>query len=85
MKKINVSLDEDLIKRIDDFADSVYMTRSALISFACTQYINANSLTNSIISLSESLRKMADSGEYDEEVLEKLKTFESMVQLLGRR
>lgn len=85
MKKINVSLDEELIKRIDDYADSIYMNRSALISLACTQYINANALTNSIVSLSESLRKMADSGEYDDEVLEKLKTFESMVQLLGRR
>ena len=85
MKKINVSLDEELIKRIDDYADSIYLNRSALISLACTQYLNANALTSSIVSLSESLRKIADSGEYDESVLEELKYFEKMVQLLGSR
>ena len=35
--KVNISLDDELMKRLDDYADRNYMSRSGLISLACTQ------------------------------------------------
>ena len=38
--KVNVSIDEELMARIDRYADENYMSRSGLITLACTQYLN---------------------------------------------
>lgn len=38
--KVQVSLDEKLVERIDNYAFANYMSRSGLISFATTQYLN---------------------------------------------
>lgn len=40
-KKLNVTIREDLLERMDDYADNNGMTRSGLIAIAVTQYLNA--------------------------------------------
>ena len=34
--KINVSLDDKLIERIDNYSENYYMSRSSFVSLACT-------------------------------------------------
>lgn len=41
--RINITLDEDLLSRIDDYADSNSLTRSGFIALACSQYLDAMS------------------------------------------
>ena len=38
--KVQVSLDEKLVERIDSYAAENYMSRSGFISFATSQYLN---------------------------------------------
>ena len=38
--KVNVTLDDELMQRVDNYADRNYMSRSGLISLAVTQYLN---------------------------------------------
>ena len=38
--KVQVSLDERLVDRIDNYADANYMSRSGLISFVMSLYLN---------------------------------------------
>ena len=38
--KVNVTLDDELMQRVDNYADRNYMSRSGLISIAVTQYLN---------------------------------------------
>ena len=40
-KKLNVTLREDLLERIDAYADENGMTRSGFLSVAAVQYLNA--------------------------------------------
>lgn len=40
-KKLNVTIREDLLERMDNYADENGMTRSGLIAIAVTQYLNA--------------------------------------------
>lgn len=39
--KVHFTVNEQLLERIDSFAEKHYMTRSAVITYACTQIINA--------------------------------------------
>lgn len=38
--KVQITLDDKLVERLDEYADNNYMSRSGLISFATTQFLN---------------------------------------------
>ena len=72
MAKINISIDDKLLERLDRVADGNYMSRSGLISMACTQYINANEIIVAMKDMSVAMRKIADAGTVDHETMEQL-------------
>lgn len=80
--KVNISLDDELVERIDLHADSNYMTRSGLISLAVTQYLNANDVVLAIKDISLAMRKIADLGAVDEPTLQQLADFERFVGMI---
>lgn len=80
--KINVSIDDDLLKEVDDYCDKMYLNRSYLISQQLTQVINMQKIVNSISDLSFALRKAAESGSIDEETERKMKEFEAVAKIL---
>ena len=41
MAKINISMDDELLKRVDEMATALYTNRSAYISMTIAQVINA--------------------------------------------
>jgi metal-responsive CopG/Arc/MetJ family transcriptional regulator len=81
--KVNVSLDDDLMRRIDECADANYMTRSGFITLACTQYLNAADVTRAISDMALAMRKIADKGMVDNETLEQLQDFERIAKMLS--
>lgn len=80
--KINISLDDELVKRIESYADSNYMSRSGFISLACTQYLASADVVTAIKSLSLALNKIADTGEVDAETQQQLEDYERLANLL---
>ena len=40
MAKINISIDDELLKKADNFAKEIYTSRSGLISRALVNYMN---------------------------------------------
>lgn len=86
MAKINVSIDDKLLERVDTFADENYMSRSGLISLACTQFINTNELMSLIKEMAFNIRKIADTQKIDDETIKQLENFELMAKMLvGQR
>ena len=83
--KVTISLDDKLMKRIDQNADETYMSRSGLISLACTQYINANEGIRAIKDMALTMRKIADNGEIDEQTRKELEDFERVCNMLMGR
>jgi len=81
--KVQISIDDDLVKRVDEHARENYTSRSGVITIACTQYLNAQDMTRYIKLLATSMRKIADSGEIDDETYEQLKDFERFVKVLS--
>lgn len=82
--KVQVSLDDNLVSRIDSYADANYMSRSGLISLATTQYLNQVEAMMFIKDMSLAMRKIADTGNVDHDTLEKLEDFERFCKLVAK-
>lgn len=80
--KVNVSLDDDLVRRIDNFADESYMSRSGLITFACSTYLSSVEVTKAIKDMALVMRKIADEGKIDDETKRQLEDFERLSRML---
>lgn len=80
--KIGITLDDDLVKRMDNFADENYMSRSGLLSLAVTQYLNTAEVTKAIKEMAVCMRKIADNGTVDHDTMEQLEDFERLSKIL---
>ena len=80
--KVQVSLDDALMKRIDDYADENYMSRSGFITLATTQFLNSADVTKAIKDIAVCFRKIADTGEVDEQAREQLEDLERLSKFL---
>lgn len=65
--KMQISLDDSLAKRIDDYADKNYMSRSGLISLACAQFLNSAEVVGVVKEMGVAINKIADMGGVDED------------------
>ena len=81
--KVGITIDDELLKRIDSFADANYMSRSGLLSVAATQYLNALEVQSAIKDMSLAMRKIADTGKIDHESMEQLEDFERLAKLIA--
>ena len=80
--KLSISLDDELVKRIDDFADKNFTTRSGFITSACTNYLGSLEALQAVKDmavatkdLSIAYKKVADTGAIDEELLKQLEDY----------
>lgn len=80
--KVGITLDDELLKRIDSYADENYMSRSGLLSVAATHYLNALEVQSAIKDISLAMRKIADTGKVDHETLEQLEDFERLAKFM---
>lgn len=80
--KVNITLDEELIRRIEDYAEENYLNRSSLISLATTQFLNSADVVKAVKDMAFAMRKIADNGTVDEESMKQLEDFERLSKML---
>lgn len=80
--KVQVSMDNALLKRVDQYADDNYMSRSAVVTLSLTQFLNSQEVTRLVKDMSICFRKIADNGVVDNETQEKLRDLERCCKLL---
>lgn len=80
--KVNITLDEELMRRIDEYAEENYLNRSSLVSLATSQFLNAADVTKAIKDMAFAMRKIADNGEIDDESRRQLEDFERLSRML---
>lgn len=83
--KVNITLDDELMQRVDNYADRNYMSRSGLISLAVTQYLNQQEVILAIKDVSLAIRKVADTGKMDHETIEQFEDFERLSKMFLRQ
>lgn len=80
--KVQITLDDALMERVDAYADENYMSRSGLLSLAITQFLNASDVTKAIKEMAVCMRKIADNGTVDHDIMEQLEDFERLSKML---
>lgn len=80
--KVNVTLQDELVSRIDNFADENYMSRSGFLTLAAVQFLNTQDTMRLIRDMSLAMRKIADTGTVDSEVMAQLEDFERFSKML---
>lgn len=80
--KVQISLDDDLMKRVDAYADANYMSRSGLVSLSVTKYLNEAEAFKAIKIMAVAMRKIADTGKVDKETMRQLEDFERLSKML---
>lgn len=82
MAKVQISIDDKLLERVDKYAEANYTSRSGLISLATTQYLNSNEVLLLVRDMALSMRKIADNNCVDDETMEKLQDFERLSRMM---
>lgn len=82
MAKINITINDSLLARIDAYADENYTTRSGLISLATAEYLNARETMGLVKNLSLAVGKIAETGNIDDETMEAIKDFERFAKII---
>ena len=80
--KVQMSLNEDLVARADKYAKANYMTRSALVTTALNQFLLASELSSVLTEMSVCLRKIADTGSFDESIKKDIEELELLAKML---
>ena len=80
---VQITLDDELVSRLDDYAEDNYLSRSGCISLALSQYLNAADVTKAIKDLAISMRKIADTGKVSAEQMEQLEDMERLAKMLA--
>lgn len=83
-EKLQITMDSDLLRDVDEYCDSHYMNRSWMISQACLAVVNQQKVIDSIVLLSQSIKKCADNGYVDEATRIEMQNFETMANLFSR-
>lgn len=81
--KVQITLDDNLVARLDEYAEDNYLSRSGCISLALTQYLNQQDVTKAIKDLAFSMRKIADTGKISAEQMEQLEDMERLAKMLS--
>lgn len=79
--KVGITINDDLLVRLDKFADDNYMSRSGLISLAVTQYLNSAEASHAVRDLALTMRRIADNNCIDEVSRKQLEDFERFSQM----
>lgn len=80
--KVNITVDDALMERIDNYAKKNYLSRSGLMALACNEYINTREIMMLVKDMSLAMRKIADTGNIDAKTFEQLKEFERLAKFI---
>ena len=65
--RVNMSIPEELVRRLDDYARANHMSRSALTCFACSQFLMAHEIRATLSAVRSAMESIAETKELTEE------------------
>lgn len=80
--RVNMTLNDELLARIDNYAKSNYMSRSSVVSFACNQFLMANELQSLYVDMKRALQTIASKETITDEQLKEIEKFENLCDLM---
>lgn len=65
--RINVTMPEDLISRLDEYAQENHVSRSALICMASSQFLMAHEMRSTLREIKNAMKSIAETKDLTEE------------------
>lgn len=85
MAKVQISIDDALLDRIDSYADECYISRSGLISMAMSQYLNTQEVMVMVRNLGKAVQRVAETGVCDDETLAEMEQFSKLCSIMTKQ
>lgn len=85
MAKVQISIDDKLLERIDCYADENYISRSGLITMGMSEYLNSKETMSLIKNLGLAIQKIADQGTVDEKTMQEIEDFGRLCKMVSRQ
>lgn len=79
--KLQITMDEDLLKDLDNYCEVNYMNRSWAIQQGVIQLVNQQKIIDSMYNVSIAVRRASENGTIDEETKKEIETFETLTKL----
>lgn len=83
--KVQISVNDDLMKKADDYVADNYISRSTLVSLALNEYLTSREMVKYLREISYSMRKIADTGEVDAETISQLEDLERILRVMNNQ
>lgn len=81
MKKIQISINDKLVERVDEFCEKNFMNRSQVFSVAVLQYMNSYSMPGAMLELASAFKSIAKNGEISDDDKKKLEAFVTVAEV----
>lgn len=86
MAKVSISVDDELMARVDDYADKNYMTRSGVFCLSVSNFLNSQDVIDCMKDLSISVRKFAENGaSLSPETVEQAQVMAQLAQIMEKQ
>jgi len=81
--RVNMTLNDELLSRIDTYAKLNYMNRSSVVSFACNQYLLQMEMQSLLVDMKRAMQKIAETGTVTEEQLKQLEKVDMICEMFN--
>lgn len=75
MAKVNITIDDKLLERIDRYTEENYMSRSGFFSFSANQILLQSEVMLAVNKLTLAFQRIADTGDVNEETKKELEDY----------
>ena len=83
-KKINVTIDEELLDEVDKYSKNYHMSRSGFLSLSVGKYIEAIKFQTILPEYVDLLKDLSSGSDLDDDTMEKIDDMERTVRALRR-
>lgn len=83
IKKVNISINDELLQRIDEYAEKNYTNRSAVFAQSANQFLLAQAVPQALGEIALAFNKISENNKIDEDSKKKLEDFMLLSRLLG--
>lgn len=80
--KVGITMNDDLMHRIDEYCANNYLSRSGFLSLAANTYLNNELAIKAVFDLSVSMRQIADSNKINDEDVRKIEKIVATYKVL---
>ena len=78
--KVNMTINDELMAKIDKYADENYMSRSQFFTSVSKQYLNQIELLSALNEVSKAIKKISENNFIDDDSKKTLDAFEFLLK-----